>query len=288
MKTRVGALTFDFDGYSKFELGGSIGLTRKITKQYEVSAVFSIRHVEVTSASIPVQFLGNTSYFINALGFTQTLDLREDPLVNPRGLVAGNTIDIASNAFGGQIELIRATFRLGYYIPFGPKPLTPGVATDQEAPKNPWQRFWQQSSLAFGARMGSVHSLNHSGPDEPNTIPIDERFFNGGGTTVRSFGERDLDGVLADYSSDAVLFVPGGPLRGHAAIKPFFQALVSEFSKPGATFSMRQQYSEGDYAYILWSAETADNSYEAATDTFIVRNGKIVAQSFAAKITLKG
>jgi hypothetical protein len=30
-------------------------------------------------------------------------------------------------------------------------------------------------------------------------------------------------------------------------------------------------------AFVLWSAETADNSYEAATDTFVVRDGKIVA-----------
>jgi len=50
---------------------------------------------------------------------------------------------------------------------------------------------------------------------------------------------------------------------------------------------MRQRYIDGDYAYILWDAETADNSYELATDTFVVRNGKIVAQSFAAKITPK-
>jgi hypothetical protein len=50
---------------------------------------------------------------------------------------------------------------------------------------------------------------------------------------------------------------------------------------------MRQRHVEGDYAYILWSAEKADNSYEAATDTFVVQNGKIVAQSFAAKITPK-
>jgi uncharacterized protein (TIGR02246 family) len=104
---------------------------------------------------------------------------------------------------------------------------------------------------------------------------------------LRSFNENDLDGVLADYSSDAVLFVPGKPLRGRDAIKPFFEAFFSEFEKPGALFSMRERYVEGDYAYILWSAETADNSYEAATDTFIVRNGKIVAQSFAAKITPK-
>jgi ketosteroid isomerase-like protein len=104
---------------------------------------------------------------------------------------------------------------------------------------------------------------------------------------LKSFYDNDLDGVLADYSSDAVLFTPGRPLKGPEAIKPFFQAFLSEFAKPGASFSMREQSVEGDYAYILWAAETADNSYEAATDTFVVQNGKIVAQSFAAKITAK-
>lgn len=104
---------------------------------------------------------------------------------------------------------------------------------------------------------------------------------------LKCFGENDLDGVVADYSSDAVLFVPDRPLRGPEAIKPFFRAFLAEFAKPGASFSMSQRYVEGEYAYILWSAETADNSYEAATDTFVVRDGKIVAQSFAAKITPK-
>jgi ketosteroid isomerase-like protein len=104
---------------------------------------------------------------------------------------------------------------------------------------------------------------------------------------LRSFYERDLDGVLADYASDAVLFVPGGLLRGAAAMKPFFQAFLAEFSKPGARFSMQEQHADGEYAYLLWNAETAENTYEAATDTFIVRDGKIVAQSFAAKISPK-
>jgi hypothetical protein len=106
---------------------------------------------------------------------------------------------------------------------------------------------------------------------------------------LKSFGENDLNGVLADYSSDAVLFVPGASLKG-AAIQTFFEGLLAEFAKPGASFSMREQRVEGDYAYILWSAETADNSYQAATDTFVVRDGKIVAQSFAANIvqTLTG
>jgi len=51
---------------------------------------------------------------------------------------------------------------------------------------------------------------------------------------------------------------------------------------------MNESQVKGDYAYILWTAETADNRYELATDTFVVRDGKIVAQSFAAKILPKG
>ena len=104
---------------------------------------------------------------------------------------------------------------------------------------------------------------------------------------LKSFSQGDLDGVLADYSPDAILFVPGRTLKGRDAIKPFFEVLIAEFAKPGASFSMREQRFEGDYGYLLWSAETADNSYESATDTFVVQNGKIVAQSFAAKITPK-
>jgi ketosteroid isomerase-like protein len=104
---------------------------------------------------------------------------------------------------------------------------------------------------------------------------------------LRCFAERDVEGVLADYSSGAVFFSPAGPLKGPDAIKPFFQTLVSEFAKPGSSFTMLQRSIDGDHAYIIWTAETADNSYEFATDTFVVRNGKIVAQSFAAKIRPK-
>jgi ketosteroid isomerase-like protein len=104
---------------------------------------------------------------------------------------------------------------------------------------------------------------------------------------LKSFAEYDVDRVVADYSSDAVFFVPSGPLKGPDAIKPFFEALISEFSKPGSSFTMQLRCIEGDHAYILWTAETADNSYEFATDTFTVRNGKIIAQSFAAKIKPK-
>jgi|SRR5215469_7860476 len=104
---------------------------------------------------------------------------------------------------------------------------------------------------------------------------------------LKSFGEHNLAGILADYAPGAVLFTPQGPIKGVGAIKTFFQELLAEFTKPGATFSLRHQSVEGDYGYILWTAQTADNAYELGTDTFVVRDGKIVIQSFAGKITSK-
>ena len=55
----------------------------------------------------------------------------------------------------------------------------------------------------------------------------------------------------------------------------------------GASETVRVAVFEGNYAYIIWNGETADNIYEYATDTYVVRRGKIVMQSFAAKIILR-
>jgi len=104
---------------------------------------------------------------------------------------------------------------------------------------------------------------------------------------LQCFGESDLEGILSDYAPGAVLFTSEGPLKGADAIRRLFQAMIAEFGKPGAAFNIRQQSVEGDYGYILWAGETADNMYEVGTDTFVVRDGKIVAQSFTGKIRPK-
>ena len=99
-----------------------------------------------------------------------------------------------------------------------------------------------------------------------------------------AFFERDLDGILSDYASDAVLFTASGTLRGVGQIRPLFEALMAEFDKPGAEFHLETQSFAGDCAYIVWTAQTADNVYELGTDTFLVRDGKIAVQSFASRI----
>src|SRR2546429_7383949 len=97
---------------------------------------------------------------------------------------------------------------------------------------------------------------------------------------IKCFGDGDLKGILSDYAPGAVLFTPDGPLRGAGGIRPFFQALIAELGKPGTAFSMKQQFVHRGYAYDLQNPGTAVNMYEVATDSLVVRDGQIVAQSF--------
>src|SRR6266568_1449659 len=110
-RARLGAFTFDFDGYSKFELGGRFELTRKITKYDEAGLTFAVRHVKITNDGIKPEFLlgEKTDYLVNTLGLTNMLDMRESPYVTPRGFLINNTVELASNALGSDIEFIRGT-----------------------------------------------------------------------------------------------------------------------------------------------------------------------------------
>ena len=192
-KARGSAFTFDYDGYTKFELGARLELSRKITKNDNAALILNFRRVDITDSQIRPDFLlGPRTYLVNTIGLSNTLDLRDSPYVNPRGWLVNNTVDVATKGLGSDIEFIRGTMGVGYYLPFGPKPLTPGVVEDKSVGDTPFQRWVRQSSIAFGARVGIIHSLTSSGADEATAIPIDERFFIGGATTVRSFGERDL------------------------------------------------------------------------------------------------
>ena len=51
-RARLAAFTFRFDGYTKFELGGRLDLTRKITKYDEAGLTVAVRHVKITDSEI--------------------------------------------------------------------------------------------------------------------------------------------------------------------------------------------------------------------------------------------
>ena len=84
---------------------------------------------------------------------------------------------------------------------------------------------------------------------------------------------------MRDYTEASVLLTPDGPLKGLGPIRGFFGAFFA--SAPPEliqALTLIRQDVEGEVAYILWKAEPF---IPLATDTFVVRDGKILAQSFA-------
>jgi uncharacterized protein (TIGR02246 family) len=104
---------------------------------------------------------------------------------------------------------------------------------------------------------------------------------------LEAFGAQDIENTMADYADDAVLITQDETHRGREEITALFEQLFTEFSKPDVTFSLEERAVEDEYAYIVWQAETPDNDYEFATDTFVIREGEIVAQTLAAVVTEK-
>ena len=119
-----------------------------------------------------------------------------------------------------------------------------------------------------------------SGPPEGPTASVLKHHLD-------AFGAQDLEGVLSDYTDESILITPDGTIRGREGLKALFEGMMAEFGQPGSSFEMAKTVIDGELAYILWSAETANNVYELGTDTFFVRDGKIAVQTLAVKVTPK-
>ncbi|HEY0475944.1 MAG TPA: nuclear transport factor 2 family protein [Kofleriaceae bacterium] len=97
---------------------------------------------------------------------------------------------------------------------------------------------------------------------------------------LHAFFHKNIDGVVADYAEEAVLIVQRGPLHGIAEIRTFFARFVENMPAGFLdAFKLRRQEVVGEMGYIVWDAGPW---VQFATDTFVVRDGKIRSQTFAA------
>lgn len=105
---------------------------------------------------------------------------------------------------------------------------------------------------------------------------------------LEAFGDLDIDETMADYAEDAVVLTHGDVYRGREEISDWFEeGLFTDFSKEPVEFSLEEKQVEGEHAYIVWNAETPEKSYDFATDTFVIRDGEIVAQTLGTAVTSK-
>jgi hypothetical protein len=91
-----------------------------------------------------------------------------------------------------------------------------------------------------------------------------------------------VDAVMEDYADESVLVTPQATYRGHSEIRQFFNGFFKELPVGFFdAFKLSRQEVVGEHGYILWQ------SYPwvpLATDTFVIRDGKIQFQTFAAYV----
>jgi ketosteroid isomerase-like protein len=97
---------------------------------------------------------------------------------------------------------------------------------------------------------------------------------------LQSFVEQQgLDAILNDYADEACFLSEGRAYCGKSAIREFFTDFIAALPPQAiGQFTLRSLRVQGEVAYITWSA---GSDLPLGTDTFVVREGRIVAQTFA-------
>ncbi len=101
---------------------------------------------------------------------------------------------------------------------------------------------------------------------------------------IAALRARDVNKLMKDYAGDAFFMsnLTPGAICGLEALRQFWtQALAIFTPEVLSTLKFQQQENEGDVVYLQWSAGT---TIPFGSDTFVVRDGKIAAQTATVQI----
>ena len=91
--------------------------------------------------------------------------------------------------------------------------------------------------------------------------------------------QKGVAAIVKDYDEAARLYGEAKVYEGKREIHDFFVGFIGSLPAGAIDrFALRSLRVDGELAYITWSA---GSDIPLGTDTFVVRDGKIVSQTFA-------
>lgn len=89
---------------------------------------------------------------------------------------------------------------------------------------------------------------------------------------------HDVEGdIAANYSHDVVLMTCTGTFHGHDGVRASAKELAGYLPQAKFTYVLRMV--EGEVAFLVWRGQSEKGTVQDGVDTFVVREGKIVAQT---------
>jgi hypothetical protein len=93
----------------------------------------------------------------------------------------------------------------------------------------------------------------------------------------------DIEGdVRANYADDVVLIDRETVRHGHAGVLDAARQLAAEL--PGASYEYVTTHVDGEIGYLQWTAIARGARVEHGTDTFVIRDGLIRAQTWYYRV----
>lgn len=153
--------------FTRAEVGAGIDLRHEFNDDFSLAGGVGLRRSNVSGVKVVGPAAGLTEDVdILSLRAEPTWDSRND-LFNPtRGALARLQLERGLDLWAGELEFVRARASFAQVLPLNPRETT---------------------LLAAGLRAGVI--VPTGGTEE---IPLQERFFNGGESSVRSFEEGEL------------------------------------------------------------------------------------------------
>jgi SnoaL-like domain len=96
----------------------------------------------------------------------------------------------------------------------------------------------------------------------------------------------DLEGIVSDYSDDAIIISPEGVLRGKEGVRQAFEKLLGDL--PSAEWELLSTNFADDILLLEWKATSETAKAEDGIDTFVFRDGLIRVQTLRYTLTPTG
>jgi len=177
----VQEVSFDLKTFS-----GIIGIDKAFSPTFKGSLVYQIERKQTSNLAGAVDITPEDEGFftIGSLNPSLIWDTRDDPFNPRKGAVSSIVIRDAAKILGSEVQLVKLILQNRSFHPLSPR--------------------WV---FAFSARLGVAERFG-----ETDIIPLSERFFLGGRTTVRGYNEDKL-GVSGGATAT---IVNGAPTGGNA------------------------------------------------------------------------
>ena len=99
---------------------------------------------------------------------------------------------------------------------------------------------------------------------------------------LRSLGDLETD-LERNYANDVIVLCELGALKGRAAIRKSARRLSLQL--PDAVFQFPVKLVRGEHAFLVWKARSQRFEVEDGADSFVIRGGRIVAQTIFYRLS---